>query len=63
MQPGFLSQGASGGPLTNAERDMQFGINSFVASAGGETDLPHGFASVAYLRDWINRNKEGGALC
>ena len=50
----FLLKGDSGGPL-NLD-GTTYGVTSFVASAGCESGLPHGFTRVTYFLDWIQAN-------
>ena len=38
----------------------QVGVNSFISSGGCENGLPHGFASVAGLREWIDEGDNNG---
>ncbi|KAK4313374.1 hypothetical protein Pmani_015271 [Petrolisthes manimaculis] len=49
-----VCSGDSGGPMN--WNGVTAGVTSFVASAGCESGLPHGFTRVTYFLDWIQAN-------
>ncbi|KAK4304581.1 hypothetical protein Pmani_023460 [Petrolisthes manimaculis] len=49
-----VCSGDSGGPMN--WNGVTAGVTSFVASAGCESGLPHGFTRVTYFLDWIEAN-------